>query len=36
MSQEAIDLASSCLMAWVGGFVLGYTLKTIKIFLEKI
>jgi hypothetical protein len=36
MSDVAIELASQCLMAWVGGFAFGFTLKTIKVFFEKI
>jgi len=36
MSQAAIDFASACLLIWVGGFSFGYTLKTIKVFVEKI
>jgi len=36
MSEVAIELGSSCLIAWVGGFAFGFTLKTIKVFFEKI
>jgi len=36
MSDAAVDLVSIAIRAWVSGFVLGYTLKTIKIFIEKI
>lgn len=36
MSPEALELVSQCFFAWVGGFVFGYTLKTTKVFLEKI
>lgn len=36
MSAVAIDLVSIALTAWVGGFIFGYTLKTIKAFTDKI
>jgi len=36
MSAEAIELVSQALLAWVSGFAFGYTLKTVKVFLEKI
>jgi len=36
MSEVAIELVSKALIAWVSGFAFGYTLKTIKVFLDKL